>query len=273
MSWIQALILGLVQGLTEFLPVSSSAHLKLAKKFLSVADGEHLLFFDLVCHAGTLLALLIYLRRDIWQVLKSPRQIALFSLAIAPLVPAYFLLKPLRVMASDPAYLGYFLVFTAGLLFAASRKKVEYSPEFVGAAHPHFLEAADSPPKKWRDVLCIGLMQTLALIPGISRSGSTIAAARFCGWGWKDAAKFSFLLAVPTILGGQLLETAKVAAGHSDASGVSLSGYAAGFAGAFGLGILGVRFVFWVYEKGKILPFAWYCLGVGFLAIGIFRNG
>ncbi len=281
LNWIQAIILGLVQGLTEFLPVSSSAHLKIAKKFLSVSDGEHLLFFDLVCHAGTLLALIIYLRRDIWAVLKSLRQIALFSLAIAPLVPAYFLLKPLRVAASDPAYLGYCLILTSGLLFMAARRKVLLAGA-AADADASLTEAAANPYKKYLDVLCIGLAQACALIPGISRSGATIAAARFRGWKWMEAAKFSFLLAVPTILGGQLLETAKLAQelsqelnrSHSDAAaGVSLGCYGAGFLAAFGLGLLSVRLVFWVYEKGKVRPFAWYCLGVGLLAIGIFRNG
>ena len=195
MSLLEALILGIVQGLTEFFPVSSSAHLKIAKWFLGVPDGEHLIFFDLLCHAGTLLALVIYLRRDVWEILKSPRKMAVYMAAIIPLVPAYFFLKPLRVAMSDPSYLGFCLMGTAGLLFAASRRQT---------AAP-----SEAPLKKWRDVLCIGLMQTMALIPGISRSGSTIAAARFCGWEWREAARFSFLLAIPTVLGGELLETAR----------------------------------------------------------------
>ena len=265
---LQALILGIVQGLTEFFPVSSSAHLRLFKRLLGVSDGEHLLYFDLLCHAGTLLALLIYLRRDIWKVVATPRQIGLFTLALLPLVPGYFLLKPVRLALSDPSYLGYFLILTGALLFAASKK-----PVLAAAGGRNQTGEEIRPPQKWRDVLSIGLMQTMALVPGISRSGSTIAAARFCGWSWLDAARFSFLLAVPTILGGELLETWKMMRGSSEAMGaVPWASYAAGFGTSFGVGLFAVRAVFWIYERGKVAPFAWYCIGMGVLALAIFHG-
>jgi undecaprenyl-diphosphatase len=248
MSLFQAILLGLVQGLTEFFPVSSSAHLKLTRWMIGAPESQ---FFDLICHGGTLLALLLYLWRDVWDVLRDVRKIALYFLALVPLVPAYFLLKPLRVAASEPQYLGYALMVTAALLFVASRKK-----EAVPAS------------KKWKSVLCIGMMQTMALVPGISRSGSTISAARFCGWEWRDAAKFSFLLAIPTILGGELLEIVR---GH-EGGGVPMGCYVAGFLASFGLGLLAVRFVFWIYEKEKVRPFAWYCLGVGLFAWAAFHG-
>ncbi len=260
LTFFQALILGLVQGLTEFLPVSSSAHLRIAKWFLGMNDGEHLLYFDLLCHTGTLLALLIYLRKDIWSTLIAPRKIGLFTCALAPLVPAYFLLKPLRLAASDPAYLGYFLWITAALLFAAARNSPRKAPKTEVI--------------KWRDVLCIGVMQTMALIPGISRSGSTISAARFCGWEWREAARFSYLLAIPTILGGQLLETLKLLGGPREAiDSIPSLCYAIGFLSALGLGLLSVRLIFWIYEKGNIRPLAWYCLAAGLFAWTIFHNG
>jgi undecaprenyl-diphosphatase len=242
MSFFEAILLGIVQGLTEFFPVSSSAHLKLAKHFLSVSDE---LYFDLLCHFGTLIALIFYLRRDILNILCSPKKILLYSLALFPLIPAYFFLKPLRDLASHPSYLGYALLFTSLLLFLASQKKVEVPKE-----------------KKWSGVLFIGVMQTMALIPGISRSGSTISAARFLGWDWREAAKFSFLLAVPTILGGEILETWK----NPPTQHLPLSCYLAGFLASLSLGLFSVRFVFSIYEKGKVRPFAWYCLGVGIFA-------
>lgn len=247
-SFIQAIILGLVQGLTEFFPVSSSAHLKLARWLLGV--GGEPLYFDLVCHGGTLLALLVYLRKDVLEVLGDGKKIAMYFWALIPLVPAYYLLKPVRVIASEPGYLGYALMVTSALLFVASKKK------------------AMNPSKKWQHVVCIGVMQTMALIPGISRSGSTISAARFCGWEWREAAKFSFLLAIPTILGGELIETCKGGAGE----GVSVACYVAGFIASFALGLGAVRFIFWVYETGKVRPFAWYCLGVGLFAWAIFNG-
>ena len=255
LSLFEALILGIVQGSTEFLPISSSAHLKIAKYLLSISDGQHLQYVDLVCHGGTLLALGLYLRKEILQVLSSIRHIGLYFLATLPLIPAYFFLKPVREAASSPQFLGYSLALTALLLFLASRRE-----PILGARD-------ENTDLKWKDVLCIGVMQTLALIPGISRSGSTISAARFCGWDWVKGARFSFLLAIPTIFGGLILETMKGAAGVA----IPWSCYAAGFSSSFIFGLAGVRFVFTIYEKGKVRPFAWYCLGIGLLSLGIFH--
>jgi len=248
----QSILLGIVQGITEFFPVSSSAHLRLAKWLLGVPDGERLLYFDLFMHSGTLLALVLFLRKEIVAVLSNPRAIALFFLALFPLVPAYFLLKPLRIAASDPAYLGYFLMATAGLLFLASKRTA--------------VKDANSP--KVKDALCIGLMQSMALLPGISRSGSTIAAARFLGWDWVAAARFSFLLSIPAVLGGQFLESLKLLRGATESAGsVPTACYAAGFLASFTAGLIGVRFVFRIYERGSVRPFAWYCLSAGLFAL------
>lgn len=257
MTYLQALILGIVQGITEFFPVSSSAHLRLFKKLLAISDGEHLLYFDLLCHAGTLLALILYLRKEILGVLLSFRKMRLFALAILPLVPAYFFLKPVRIALSTPSFTGYSLIITSLILFGASLKKKTVLTEN----------------KKWRDVLWIGIAQSAALIPGISRSGSTISTARFCGWSLKEGALFSFLLAIPTILGGEILETTKLIRGTSDAvSDVPLISYAIGFISSFLVGLFSVRAVFWIYERGIIRPFAWYCLTIGLIALIIFHG-
>lgn len=258
MTLLQSIILGIVQGITEFFPVSSSAHLRMAKWFLGVSDGEHLLHFDLVCHSGTLLALILFLRKDIWATLFDRKAVALFALALFPLVPAYFLLKPLRVAASDPAYLGYFLIFTALILFASSKKLVAKDQK----------ESVKEGVYKVKDVLWIGIMQTMALLPGISRSGSTIAMGRFLGWDWVAAARFSFLLAIPAIVGGQAIETLKFLRGPLEAGeSIAISCYAAGFLTSFAIGNVGVRFIFRIYEKGNVRPFAWYCLGTGLFAL------
>ncbi|HLB52232.1 MAG TPA: undecaprenyl-diphosphate phosphatase [Chlamydiales bacterium] len=245
MTPLQALILGMIQGLTEFFPVSSSAHLQLARSFLGITGKEEFLYFDLLCHMGTLFALLLFLRKEIRSLLCDAKAIALLFLGLLPLIPVYFLLKPYKSIYSDPAYLGFFLLITSCFLFAAS-----------------FVKKKTPPSKKWKSALWIGSVQTFALLPGISRSGSTIAAARFLGWDWLSAAKFSFLLAIPAILGGELLESIKLITNPISPS-ISFSCYCVAFLASFCFGTIGVRFVFWVYEKGRVLPFAWYCAVLG----------
>src|ERR1700733_3432852 len=113
MSLIEAFIFGLLQGLTEFLPVSSSAHLKLAKLFFNIENTEAQIVFDLICHLGTLIALLYFLRKEILTIVRHDRRKLLFLfLAILPLIPCYFLLKPVREFASQPHFLGPCLVLT-----------------------------------------------------------------------------------------------------------------------------------------------------------------
>lgn len=257
MNLIQALLLGIVQGMTEFFPVSSSAHLKFARYLLGLGDGEQWIFFDLACHAGTWFALVWHLRREVATILLSPRKIGLFALALTPLIPAYFLLKPLRIALSSPAYTGWFLLATSLLLFLALRKR----------------PVAASGSLKSSSVLSVGVMQAFALLPGLSRSGATIAMGRFCGWSWKEAALFSFLLAVPTIGGGEMLETWKWIQGSSDAlPAIPLSCYAVGALASFGVGLFSVRAVLTLYERERAAPFAWYCALFGLLLIAVFHG-
>lgn len=274
MNVLQALILGIVQGATEFLPVSSSAHLRIAKTIMGIADGEHLLYFDLICHSGTLIALILYLRKEIYEALSSLKTIRLFALGLTPLVPAYFLLKPLRIAASDPSYLGYFLIVTSSLLFIASKKRA-LCPEmqYEGSRAAPRSDFSSCSSIKYKDVLWIGVMQTMALLPGISRSGSTIAAARLLGWNWIKAARFSFLLAIPAVLGGQMLETFKLIYHPTNAEmAPSIACYLAAFATSLIVGMIGVRFIFKIYAKGNVAPFAWYCLFLGITAAWAFHG-
>lgn len=248
MTHLEALILGIVQGLTEFLPISSSTHLAMTKRLLGIESSESLVYFDLICHMGTLASLLCLLWKDALRILTKPRSIALFALALLPLVPAYFLLKPLRVDLASCA--GIFLLCTSALLFLASRPR-----------------AAKETSIKWKDVLCIGMAQSLALLPGMSRSGSTIGVARLLGWEWKEAARFSFLLAIPTIVGGAALETLKGGGGSDLPLGIC----AIGFASSFAVGLASLRLAFWILERGHLRAFAWYCLGAGLLALMLLR--
>jgi undecaprenyl-diphosphatase len=245
MSHWQALILGLIQGITEFFPVSSSAHLKLAKMVLGISQSEHHIF-DLFCHLGTLTALVYFLRHDISRLFFEERKkLVLFLVALCPLVPCYFLLKPLRDMASATHLLGFFLMGTALILFLGSRLKWKVR-------------------SSTKAVFWIGAMQALALIPGISRSASTISTARVLGWTASEAVRFSFLLSVPTILGGTSLELIK----HVDQA-FSWTPCLIGFAVALGVGMMVLPFAFRILEKGKLMPFAWYCLFAGVVVTSI----
>lgn len=253
LTWLQALLLGIVQGVTEFFPVSSSAHLRFVRWLFDLPEGQQWLYFDLACHAGTWIALVWFLRREVLNVLQSPKTIAWYAAALIPLVPAYFLLKPLRIALSEPRYTGLFLIATAGLL--------------IWSARPRTCSRS-----KWRDVLWIGSMQAMALLPGLSRSGSTIAAARLRGWDWLEGARFSFLLAVPTIFGGELLESAKLLRGDMPQDGASTGCIVIGALSAFAVGLLAVRAVFWLYERECVRPFAWYCFGFGLLTLWVWNG-
>ncbi len=238
MSYLHAVLLGLVQGLTEFFPVSSSAHLKLAKLLLGV-EGDHLLF-DLFCHFGTLCALIFFLRKEILQA--NFKQI---FFALVPLVPFYFLLKPLREAACDVHFLGYFMILTSFILFIGGWIKLS------------------RPVSPVKDAMMIGAMQGLALIPGISRSASTISTARSLGWNAREAVRFSFLLSIPTILGGTALESIKVIASKPEV--FSFGPCLIGFFASLSFGLLIVPRAMGFLEKGNLKPFAWYCLLAGVL--------
>lgn len=246
MPTIQAIILGIIQGVTEFFPISSSTHLKVARSLMNMPDGNHWLYFDLACHVGTWLAMVIFLRKEIVKTLQDSRKIALFAIALLPLIPAYFLLRPLRASLADQSYVGYSLLATSALLFLATLPKIK--------ANTH----------KWPNVLFVGMMQAGALIPGISRSGATMAGARFCGWSWLDAATWSFLLAIPTTLGGEVLESYKL---WQDSSDLTILPCLIGLVTSFIVGLMTIRLAFWFYERGIIKPFAWYCLGFGLFLI------
>ncbi len=251
MTIIQALFLGLVQGLTEFFPISSSTHLALAKALIGLPTGEATVLFDLVCHMGTLAAALYIFRQDIALLFTIRRDKLLqIFLAMIPLIPAYFLLKPFRQSIHGFGGLGVTLSITALLLFLGEYIRLNQTAKI------HWSRRA-------RDALCIGALQATALIPGISRSASTISCARFLGWNASEAVRFSFLLAIPTIFGGNCLETLHYLQNSSQSLPISLPCCLMGF-GASALGAIAIinpalRFL----EKGRLRPFAWYCLALG----------
>lgn len=254
MSLIEAFIFGLLQGLTEFFPVSSSAHLKFAKLFFHIEKTEGQVIFDLVCHLGTLFALLYFLRKEVLSMfLSERRKLFLLFAATLPLVPCYFLLKPLRDLASEPQFLGPCLICTAIILFLGQKLRLQRT-------------ASTTNKREMSDVLMIGVMQSAALIPGISRSASTISCAKILGWNPRDAVRFSFLLSIPTIIGGNCLELLKIYLSHEAIEPISVPACTIGFLASLGFGLLIIRFALSFLEKGNLRPFAWYCLAFGMTA-------
>lgn len=249
MSFIEAFLLSLLQGLAEFLPISSSGHLKLAETLLGLHDLDKLLFFDLICHAGTLGSILLVLRRELWQALHNRQELLMIIIAIIPLFPLVFAVKAIKDVYAHPHLLGYFFLATSVILFIGE----------------HFSKKRLPPGKL--SALLIGLAQGLALLPGISRSGSTISMARFLGWERVKAAKFSFLLAIPTIMGGIVLESSKLLTKQESTPDLPLFIYIVGFVISFVVGSFMLRSVLIFFKRVSLKPFAVYCAAVGVIAL------
>jgi undecaprenyl-diphosphatase len=252
MTFIDAIILGIIQGLTEFLPVSSSGHLTLVQSLLGIENLHEYVLFDLVCHLGTLLAILCVFFRSIVRLVSTERtlfwQIALGTL---PLFPLVLLIKPIKSLFNQPELLGYFFLLTALLLWCGIR---------FGNSRPS--------PSRWRDPLVIGTFQALAILPGVSRSGSTLSAARLLGWSMEEALRFSFLLAIPAILGGVTIELLQLKSRPPD---IGLSSYAAGFATSFAVGLATLVGLLKLASKKQFMYFVWYCLLIGVASLIYFN--
>jgi undecaprenyl-diphosphatase len=198
---------------------------------------------------GTLIAVLVFLKRDISELFRTQRKkLLMLSAALIPLIPSYFLLKPVRDFAAQPHYLGFCLLATSLILFLGGKVRVRR-------------ENCTSMKRQISDALWIGTLQSTALIPGISRSASTISCARILGWDGARAVRFSFLLSIPTIVGGNCLELLKMA--HSSTQTPPLSPCIIGLIASctVGLNLIGRAIAY--LEKGKLKPFAWYCLILG----------
>ncbi len=259
MTSFEAFILGIIQGLTEFLPVSSSGHLHLMQMLLGFQHLSHYIFFDLICHLGTLSALLIGFRHQIYQVVFHDRKRLLqLSIATLPLFPLVFILKPLKSMFNHIEYLGYFFLLTALILY-------------LGIRLGRMVNQNTLQNNRWRDSVLIGISQAMAILPGISRSGSTISMGRILGWNLNDAVVFSFLLAIPTVLGGVLIEMKPLFdstfKSESFFTHVSPMQYAIGFVSSFVMGFFGISLLKTVTSKDKFIYFVWYCLAIGVFTI------
>lgn len=284
MSWFEALILGLVQGLTEYLPVSSSGHLTIGQELLGVSSEDNLTF-DVVVHVATVCSTLVILWKEVawllkgifrsresgvgsresgdgfWASLNAAQRYAvaiLVSMIPVGIVGVFFKDYVEAIFGSGLLIVGCMLLVTAALLafsyYAKPRQKEEIS---------------------LKDAFIIGLAQAAAVMPGLSRSGSTIATGLLLGNKKEKLAQFSFLMVIPPILGEALLNVVKAVKGGAEAAvgNLSMTALVVGFLAAFVSGCFACKWMIDIVKRGKLIYFAIYCAVVGLviLAIQAFR--
>jgi undecaprenyl-diphosphatase len=269
MKLFQALILGVIQGLTEFLPVSSTAHLLIGQKLLGIPANDSVFSFLVIIQLGTILSLIIYFRSDLWKIALS-------------LLTNLKRLKNFHSLPLD-ARLGWYIILAtvpaliAGLLFKDMLEKL-FANQFLEASirlltaaflmilaeklgkHSRSLESIT-----WKDGIIIGLMQVIAVFPGASRSGTTISAGLLRNFDRPSAAKFSFLMSVPVMVAAGAYETIKL----FQNPGISqiLPSILIGFIAATLVGWLAVRWFMGYLSKNSLYKFAFYCLTIGLLCL------
>ena len=271
MTYLSAILLGLVQGIAEFLPISSSGHLAIAEHLFSVSGLSDIPpFFDVLLHLGTLLAVFVAYWQDIVDMIgeffrgagdlvrrttPSPvpparRMIVLIVIATLPLFAVLPIRHAVQNLSNNMVFIGAALIVTGFLLFASDLMRKGRKTERHAT---------------WVDALVVGLGQAVATMPGISRSGMTITAGCFCGFERKFAVRFSFLMSIPAILGANILSI-----GDALEAGVNwaeLPMYLVGVVVAAVSGYLCIRLLKMIANKGKFGFFAYYCWAVGVLTL------
>ena len=258
MEVLDAIILGIVQGLTEFLPVSSSGHLEIGKAILGDDSiPEESLMFTVVLHFATALSTIVVFRKDLWELLRGLLQFKwndeakfavkiLISMIPAALVGLLFEEQIEQLFGGILQLVGLMLIVTALLLYFADRAK-----------------DTDRGVTFW-NALLIGVAQAIAILPGISRSGATISTSVLLGVDKTKAARFSFLMVVPLIFGKIFLD---IIGGELSLQSESLIPMSAGFIAAFIAGLVACTWMIQLVRNSKLTYFAIYCLLVGILAL------
>ena len=259
MSLIEAIVLGIIQGLTEFLPVSSSGHLEIAKTLLGDASlPKESMAFTVLLHGATALSTIVVYRKEIGQIIKGlfsagMNDEKMFSIKIilsmipAAVVGVLFNDELEALFGGQVLLVGFMLIITGLLLFLADRAK------------------STTKPISFTSSIIIGISQAIAILPGISRSGATISTAVLLGIDKEKAARFSFLMVVPLILGKMAKD---ILDGGGDFGNISGTILIAGFLSAFIAGVLACTWMITLVKKSKLKYFAYYCFVVGVLAIG-----
>jgi undecaprenyl-diphosphatase len=259
MSWIEALILGVIQGLTEFLPVSSSGHLTIAGTLFGL-NGEENLTFAVVVHAATVLSAICVLWKEVCCLFKGlfsfrwneeTQMVSKILLSMIPVGIVGVLLKDQveAFFGSGLLLVGIMLMVTALLLIFS-----------------YYVKTSSKETISFRDAFVIGIAQACAVLPGLSRSGSTIATGIMLGNKKENVAKFSFLMVILPVLGEAILDLLEgdFSAG---ASGLSPIALIIGFVAAFISGTVACRWMLRLVNKGKLIYFAYYCIVAGLFAV------
>ncbi len=271
MTFLSSFLLGLVQGIAEFLPISSSGHLAIAQNLLGMSDaGTVPEFFDVLLHLGTLVAVFVAYWADIKDMVleffrgagdlihhstpnpvpPARRLILLIILGTLPLFVVLPVKDAVQGLSNSMAFIGAALIVTGVLLFVSDRVKKGRKNERTAT---------------WLDVLIVGIGQAIATMPGISRSGMTITTGCFVGFERKFAVRFSFLLSIPAVLGANILSLADAAKAGINWAEVPV--YLVGVVTAAVVGYLCIRLLRFIAERGKFGAFAYYCWAVGVLTL------
>lgn len=263
MSWLEALILGIVQGLTEFLPVSSSGHLEIGQALLGTS-GEDNLTFAIIVHTATVLSTLVVLWREVVQLFKGTfttlqwnsekDYVAKILVSMIPvfIVGMFFKDQVEAFFGNGLLLVGICLLVTACLLALSEWLQKR--------------RAGEGHEVTYKDAIIIGLAQACAVLPGLSRSGSTIATGLLCGVKKESVAQFSFLMVLIPILGEAFLDLLKLLQGEITV-GLGVVSALVGFVAAFATGCFACRFMIEVVRRQRLVYFAVYCAIVGTVAI------
>lgn len=255
MNWIEALLLGIVQGLTEFLPVSSSGHLEIGKALLGIETSDDLLF-TVVVHGATVLSTIVVFWKEIVRLFKgffkfkmneeTDYVLKIFVSMIPVMIVGLFFKDYVESLFESLLLVGCMLLLTALLLTLAT---------YLGSGKRDI---------SYRDAFIIGLAQCLAVLPGLSRSGTTIATGLLLGNKKDSIAQFSFLMVLIPILGKNILS---LFSGELTSSSIPVASLIAGFLGAFLSGWAACKFMIGIVKRGKLVYFAAYCFIVGSIVI------
>ena len=264
---------GIVQGLTEFIPVSSSGHLSILQNIIGLEDFGDKILFNVLLHLGTLTAIVVLYRKEIvglifgffsligrlfsrnikYKTLSSNEKfVVLIMIATCPLIVAAFLDKRIEALAASTKLIGFLLIVNALILFLSDK-----------IINGRKTEKNASP----KNALLVGLAQMIAILPGISRSGSTITSGLLNGFSRSFAVKFSFIMAIPAILGANIFKVADFIKGEEQITSAMIASGIAGFVAAFISGLFAMLLLVVIARKRNFYIFSIYCVVIGTVAL------